>query len=234
MHESELDRRAFVMGSIGFGMAVLAGGSFTGCAAGGKGATEGGAAGEPAPAAAPESAPAPEPPSAAADGDGAAAERSAGKALVAVFSYSGNTLQVAERIAEATGADLFRIETTDAWPEDYDAMTAQVQRERNEGYLPPIAASVPDWDACDTVYLGHPIWWGQLPHVMRSFLQQHDLAGKTVAPFCTSGSSGNGAALDALRDLAPEADLREGLHLTRGRLPEALDEVQPWIDGLGL
>ena len=73
-------------------------------------------------------------------------------------------------------------------------MTAQVQREQDEGYLPPIAATVPDWDAYDAVYLGHPIWWGQLPHVMRAFLSQHDLAGKVIVPFSTSSSSGNAEA----------------------------------------
>ncbi len=219
MKKRDMDRRTFVMGSFGFGMAVLGGGMLAGCAAGDESA----APEAPEPVAAPET---PEP--------AAAPEPKAGggRALVAVFSYSGTTLTVAERIAEATGADLFRIETTDAWPDDYDAMTAQVQREQDEGYLPPLAAAVEDWDAYDTVYLGHPIWWGQLPHVVRSFLAQHDLAGKTAAPFSTSSSSGNAAALDALRELCPEADVREALHLTRGSLPGALDEVEPWIGGL--
>lgn len=219
MKKRDMDRRTFVMGSFGFGMAVLGGGMLAGCAAG----DEPSAPEAPEPVAVPET---PEP--------AAAPEPKAGggRALVAVFSYSGTTLTVAERIAEATGADLFRIETTDAWPDDYDAMTAQVQREQDEGYLPPLAAAVQDWDAYDTVYLGHPIWWGQLPHVVRSFLAQHDLAGKTAAPFSTSSSSGNAAALDALRELCPEADVREALHLTRGSLPGALDEVEPWIEGL--
>lgn len=219
MKKRDMDRRTFVMGSFGFGMAVLGGGMLAGCAAG----DEPSAPEAPEPVAAsetPEPAAAPEP------------KAGGGRALVAVFSYSGTTLTVAERIAEATGADLFRIETTDAWPDDYDAMTAQVQREQDEGYLPPLAAAVQDWDAYDTVYLGHPIWWGQLPHVVRSFLAQHDLAGKTAAPFSTSSSSGNAAALDALRELCPEADVREALHLTRGSLPGALDEVEPWIEGL--
>lgn len=219
MKKRDMDRRTFVMGSFGFGMAVLGGGMLAGCAAGDEPA----APEAPEPVAAsetPEPAAAPEP------------KAGGGRALVAVFSYSGTTLTVAERIAEATGADLFRIETTDAWPDDYDAMTAQVQREQDEGYLPPLAAAVQDWDAYDTVYLGHPIWWGQLPHVVRSFLAQHDLAGKTAAPFSTSSSSGNAAALDALRELCPEADVREALHLTRGSLPGALDEVEPWIEGL--
>lgn len=221
MKKRDMDRRTFVMGSFGFGMAVLGGGMLAGCAAGDEPA----APEAPEPVAAsetPEPAAAPEP------------KAGGGRALVAVFSYSGTTLTVAERIAEATGADLFRIETTDAWPDDYDAMTAQVQREQDEGYLPPLAAAVQDWDAYDTVYLGHPIWWGQLPHVVRSFLAQHDLAGKTAAPFSTSSSSGNAAALDALRELCPEADVREALHLTRGSLPGALDEVEPWIEGSGL
>ena len=219
MKKRDMDRRTFVMGSFGFGMAVLGGGMLAGCAAGDESA----APEAPEPVAAPETsepAAAPEP------------KAGGGRALVAVFSYSGTTLTVAERIAEATGADLFRIETTDVWPDDYDAMTAQVQREQDEGYLPPLAAAVEDWDAYDTVYLGHPIWWGQLPHVVRSFLAQHDLAGKTAAPFSTSSSSGNAAALDALRELCPEADVREALHLTRGSLPGALDEVEPWIEGL--
>lgn len=219
MKKRDMDRRTFVMGSFGFGMAVLGGGMLAGCAAGD----------EPAAPEAPEPVAVPETPEPAAAPEPKAG---GGRALVAVFSYSGTTLTVAERIAEATGADLFRIETTDAWPDDYDAMTAQVQREQDEGYLPPLAAAVQDWDAYDTVYLGHPIWWGQLPHVVRSFLAQHDLAGKTAAPFSTSSSSGNAAALDALRELCPEADVREALHLTRGSLPGALDEVEPWIEGL--
>lgn len=219
MKKRDMDRRTFVMGSFGFGMAVLGGGMLAGCAAGD----------EPAAPEAPEPVAVPETPEPAAAPEPKAG---GGRALVAVFSYSGTTLTVAERIAEATGADLFRIETTDAWPDDYDAMTAQVQREQDEGYLSPLAAAVQDWDAYDTVYLGHPIWWGQLPHVVRSFLAQHDLAGKTAAPFSTSSSSGNAAALDALRELCPEADVREALHLTRGSLPGALDEVEPWIEGL--
>lgn len=221
MEKRDMDRRTFVMGSFGFGMAVLGGGMLAGCAAGDESA----APEAPEPVAAPET---PEP--------AAAPEPKAGggRALVAVLSYSGTTLTVAERIAEATGADLFRIETTDAWPDDYDAMTAQVQREQDEGYLPPMAAVVQDWDAYDTVYLGHPIWWGQLPHVVRSFLAQHDLAGKATVPFSTSSSSGNAAALDALRELCPAADVRDALHLTRGSLPDALDEVGPWLEGSGL
>ncbi|ROT89241.1 hypothetical protein DMP12_09880 [Gordonibacter urolithinfaciens] len=221
MEKRDMDRRTFVMGSFGFGMAVLGGGMLAGCAAGDESA----APEAPEPVAAPETsepAAAPEP------------KAGGGRALVAVFSYSGTTLTVAERIAEATGADLFRIETTDAWPDDYDAMTVQVQREQDEDYLPPLAAAVQDWDAYDTVYLGHPIWWGQLPHVVRSFLAKHDLAGKTAAPFSTSSSSGNAVALDALRELCPAADVRDALHLTRGSLPDALDEVGPWLEGSGL
>ena len=198
MRQSELDRRTFVMGSFGFGMAVLGGGMLAGCVAAEEQVEENEAPApdeEGGPAESVASEPEPEP---AAHG---------GRALGAVFSYSGNTFSVAERIAEATGADLFRIETTDAYPDDYDAMTSQVRREQDEGYLPPIAAAVPDWDAYDAVYLGNPIWWGRLPHVMRSFLLQHDLAGKAVAPFCTSGGSGIDGALADIRDLCPGANL---------------------------
>lgn len=223
----ELDRRTFVMGSFGFGMAVLGGGALAGCAAEPVSELEADRTSEPEverPSPASSDAPeAPETPVAP-----------AGKALVVVFSHLGNTLQVAERIAQATGVDLFRVETTDVWPEDYDAMTSQVQREQNEGYLPPITTGVEDWASYDTVYLGHPIWWGHLPHVMRSFLLQHDLTGKTVAPFCTSGSSGIEGALKDVRALYPDANLLAGLAITRSSLPGALESVEPWLDGLDL
>lgn len=217
MKQTELDRRAFVMGSFGFGMAVLGVGMLAGCAASRE---------DPVPVAPPQ--PVPREPT---PGEPAAPT---GRALVAVFSHSGNTLQVAERIAEETSVDLFRIETSDVWPEDYDAMTAQVQREQDEGYLPTIAAAVDDWEAYGTVYLGCPIWWGRLPHVMRAFLLQHDLAGKAVVPFCTSGGSGIEGALRNIRELYPEADLREPLALVRSSLPGALDEVRPWLEGSDL
>ena len=113
MRRSELDRRTFVMGSFGFGMAVLGGGMLAGCVAAEEQVEENEAPApdeEGGPAESVASEPEPEP---AAHG---------GRALVAVFSYSGNTFSVAERIAEATGADLFRIETNDAYPDDYGAM----------------------------------------------------------------------------------------------------------------
>lgn len=228
MRENELDRRAFVMGSVGFGMAVLGGGMLVGCASeGGSGAGSG--AEDPAGAASKSEPLAPAPDD---DADASAAMQDAGKALVAVFSLSGNTLSVAERIRDMTGADLFRIETTNAYPDDYDQLTAQVQRENAEGFVPELAAAVPNWDEYGTVYLGHPIWWGHLPNVMRAFLLQHDLAGKAVAPFCTSGGSGIEGALADVRALYPEANLLESLALTRGSLPGALDEVRPWVEKL--
>ena len=226
MRRNELDRRTFVMGSVGFGMAVLAGGMLAGCAAAGESAVPEARRSPDAPESDGAEGPIEAPEAASEPGAGGA------RSLVAAFSYSGTTLTVAERIAETTGADLFRIETSDVYPDDYETMTAQVQREKDEGYLPPIKAGVPDWDAYDTVYLGYPIWWGGLPHVMRAFLLQHDLAGKVVAPFCTSGGRGIEGALADIRALYPDASLLEGLVLTRGSLPGALDKVEPWVEKL--
>lgn len=225
-----MDRRTFVLGAAGLGAAALAGGVLAGCAgagaAGGASAGSEGAAGGGANAAGAAAS--------SAGNDEAAASSASGKALVAVFSYTGNTLSVAERIREETGADLLRIETSDEWPEDYQAMTAQVQEELEGGYLPPLATTVPNWDEYGVVYLGSPIWWGGLPHVTVSFLQEHSLDGKTVAPFATSGGSGIGGMEADVRDMFPDADMREGLLVHQADLPDALDRVRPWLDGLGL
>ncbi|MEG2533885.1 MAG: flavodoxin [Gordonibacter sp.] len=91
--------------------------------------------------------------------------------------------------------------------------------------MPPLAATVENWESYDVVYLGAPVWWNQLPHVMRSFLAQHDLSGKTASPFCTSGGSSIAGMADALR-ATPRANLLEGLAIGSS-LPGALDHVRP-------
>lgn len=223
-----MDRRTFVLGAAGLGAAALAGGVLAGCAgagaAGGASAGSEGAAGGGANAAGAAAS--------SAGNDEAAASSASGKALVAVFSYTGNTLSVAERIREETGADLFRVETSDEWPEDYQAMTAQVQEELEGGYLPPLATTVPNWDEYGVVYLGSPIWWYVAPTIINTFLEAYDFSGKTVIPFATSGGSGMGKTDDVLRKCcAPDTRWKPGRCFYGGADTAAL---RAWVEGLGL
>ena len=100
------------------------------------------------------------------------------KALVAYFSRTGNTRVIAGQIHRARGADLFEIQPAEPYPEDYEAVVSQAQRERDTGYEPLLRAMVPDVQSYAMVFLGFPIWGMTAPPVIRSFLSGHDLSGE--------------------------------------------------------
>lgn len=145
----------------------------------------------------------------AASGESHAAGRGA-KVLVAYFTRTGNTRLIATQIARALDATLVQIVPAAAYPEDYETQVAQAEEERQRGYEPPLQATVPDIQSYDTVFLGFPIWGMTAPSVIRSFLAQHDLSGKTLVPFVTHGGYGLGSSLAVVAEHAPRAYLVEG------------------------
>lgn len=161
------------------------------------------------------------------------AARPAGAALVAVFSRTGHTLQAAEHIHELVESDFFRIDPAAAYPEDYDEMLETARREQDDDARPALANVVENWDDYDTVYLGHPIWWSHVPQIMKSFVEQHDLSGKTVIPFATSGGSSIAGALPDLEALCPAATFAEGLTLDGDAVETQLDRVEAWLGDHG-
>ena len=138
-----------------------------------------------------------------------------GKTLVAVFSWSGNTLTVANRVVEDLQGqgDLFRIEPATPYTTDYNEMLQIAQNEQSAQTMPAIASTVSNWSDYTTVYLGFPTWWGHLPQIVKSFLAGHDCAGKVVYPFNTHAGSGFASCLSDLSAACPNADIREGLSL---------------------
>ena len=112
------------------------------------------------------------------------------KILVAYYSYSGNTQEVAEAIHEALGGDLFEIKTTGSYPESYRPMTEQAKKEIEAGYRPELTTRVENMAQYDVVFLGSPNWWGTITPQVSSFLEAYDLSGKTVIPFITHGGGG--------------------------------------------
>ena len=124
------------------------------------------------------------------------AQSQGSKVLVAYFTRTGNTRVIARQIRRALRADLFEIESAAPYPEDYEQTVAQAVRERDSGYRPPLKASVPDISAYEVVFLGFPIWGETAPPVIRSFLSQHDLSGKTLVPFITHGGYGQGRSMN--------------------------------------
>lgn len=160
---------------------------------------------------------------------GAASAVSASKALVVVFSWSGNTLAVASRVAESLQADLFRIEPAAPYTTDYNEMLQIVQDEQAANTLPALAGNVQDWGAYSSIYLGFPTWWGHLPQIVKSFLAEHDCAGKVIYPFNTHGGSGFASCLSDLSAACPGADVREGLSLLGDEARSSTAQIDAWV-----
>lgn len=160
-----------------------------------------------------------------------------GKTLVVYYSASGNTERVAKDIAEAAGADLFEIVPTEVYTSEdlnWTNSDSRVSREHDDESLrdvPLTTTEVPDWDSYDTVFIGYPIWWGIAAWPVDTFVKNNDFNGKTVIPFATSSSSGMGQSGSLLADMAGTGDWQEGQRFSSG---VSSDDVQSWVNGLGL
>ena len=163
-----------------------------------------------------------------------AAPEEDGGTLIAYFSWSGNTEQVAQLIQEATGGDLFEIVPATPYTDDYDELLDIARQEQSDGARPELAAQVENWGRYDTVFVGYPNWWSDAPMVVYTFLESYDWTGKTLIPFNTSASGGFGRSLDNLPESAAGATILEGLSFTERTLADAQSEVPAWLDGLGL
>lgn len=152
-----------------------------------------------------------------------------GKVLVAYFTRTGNTRLIATQIARALDATLFQIVPAEAYPDDYEAQVAQAENERERGYQPPLRATVPDLQTYEAVFLGFPIWGMTAPAVIRTFLSEHDLSGKTLVPFITHGGYGLGSSLAVIAQHAPGARLIEGFSKECDQERETLRQVTEWL-----
>lgn len=159
------------------------------------------------------------------------------KTLVVYYSASGNTERVAKDIAEAAGADLFEIVPTEVYTSDdldWTNPDSRVSREHDDESLrdvPLTTTEVPDWDSYDIVFIGYPIWWGIAAWPVDTFVKNNDFTGKTVIPFATSSSSGMGQSGSLLADMAGTGEWQEGQRFSSG---VSSDDVQSWVNGLGL
>ena len=155
------------------------------------------------------------------------------KKLVAYFSASGVTAQVAKKLAEAVGADLFEIAPkvpyTKADLDWMDARSRSTVEMKDPGSRPELAAALPDAADYDTVYVGFPIWWYVAPTIVNTFLESIDLSGKTVVPFATSGGSGMGKTNERLAPSCKGAKLLNGKVFKRS---VSREELAAWAERL--
>lgn len=155
------------------------------------------------------------------------------KVLVAVFSATGTTRGIAEKIAAITGADLYEITAAEPYSADdlnyHDRNSRSTKEQNDKSARPEIGSEALDLGGYTTVYLGFPIWWGEEPRILDTFVESYTFDGITMIPFCTSSSSGIGRSGQNLADNAGSGDWLEGKRFS-GSVTEA--DLQAWIDSL--
>ena len=203
--------------------------SLAACGGNDSGATDGQTQGQAAPPADTGAGPA------APETSGEETTAESGNVLVAYYSATGNTENIANYIAQATGGDLFEITPAEPYTSDdlnWSDENSRVSREYADESLRDVeltTTEVENWDSYDTVFIGYPIWWGIAAWPVDGFVEANDFTGKTVIPFCTSSSSGLGESGDLLAELAGTGDWQEG---ERFRSSTDESDVADWVSSL--
>ena len=170
------------------------------------------------------------------------------KILIAYFSrvgneygvgniQKGNTRIIAEIIAEKTGGDLFEIKTVKPYPADYNECAKIASHEKAIKTRPELAGTVENFFDYDTIFLGYPIWYGDAPMAVYTFLESYDFSGKKIVPFCTHGGSGLSSTDQQITLVCPDAKLLPGFEI-RGTIAQknpsdAEQKVSLWLSRIG-
>lgn len=178
-------------------------------------------------------------------GASASPSQNKGKKMVLIVYFSrnkglydgpakiGHTKVIADYIQKHTSGDEFEIQPVDDYPDTYQETTDRAQREQKENARPRIKNPLPDVSKYDTVFIGGPIWWGEYPMIVRTFMDSVDLNGKTVIPFTTHGGSGLGNTKQQLEKQYPQATVPDGFAVSGTEVDGARDSVDKWLTGLG-
>ena len=155
--------------------------------------------------------------------------------MVAYFSATGTTKGVAEHIANGLNADIYEIVPEEAYTDadlDYNDNNSRTTIEMNDpDARPAISGSVENMEQYDIIFVGYPIWWGEAPRIVSTFMESYDFSGKTIVPFCTSGGSGIGSSASNLERLTSGATWLDGRRLNGS---DSQDTVMEWVDSLDL
>ncbi|MHB9291132.1 hypothetical protein Holit_00204 [Hollandina sp. SP2] len=157
-----------------------------------------------------------------------------GKILIAYFSWGGNTRSLAEQIQRKTGGDLFEIKTATPYSTHYNTALDQAQNEKQRNHRPPLAARVENIAQYDTVFIGFPNWWGDMPMAVYTFIEGYNFSGKKIIPFCTHGGSGFSGTQRTLRNKLSGASILEGLAVGSGNVRSSQSNVDRWLRNIGM
>jgi flavodoxin len=157
------------------------------------------------------------------------------KPLIVYFSSTGNTRTVAKEIQKSTGGDLFEIQTVKPYPQDYTKRTEVAKKEQQDNARPALKVTkIPNLAKYDTVILGTPCWWGDLPMAAVTLLEANDLSSKSVAQFMTHGGSGLGSSEATVRRLCPKSKILKPVAILGSEAGNSQAEVDKWLKSDGI
>ena len=157
----------------------------------------------------------------------------AGNVLIVYFSQTGNTETVANIIHDNVGGDIVKLETTEAYPSDYDELVDYAHQEQQKDARPELSTVIENIEQYDTIFLGYPNWWGDMPMAIYTFLDTYDLSGKTIAPFITHGGSGLSGTPENIQEEELNASVTEGLAIDGDEASDSSEDVVEWLNSLG-
>lgn len=167
-----------------------------------------------------------------------------GRVLIIYYSRSGtnypdvtlkhgHTWQIAREIAQVTGGTRYQIQTAQAYPKNYQATVDQAEQEQQDNARPRLKGILPDVTQYETIFLGYPIWWSDLPMPVRTLMDQIDLNDKVVIPFSTNAGSGWGDSLATLKKQYPQAKFQKGFEIEGAEVDQAHKQIRRWLRDLG-
>ena len=149
--------------------------------------------------------------------------------LIAYFSWSGHTKQLAEEIQSLTGGDIFEIIPETPYTDDINELSGIASREQRDNARPQLAAHIDDISKYDTVFVGYPNWWNNMPMPVFTFLEEYDLSGKTVIPFTSYGNGVWGKSVNSLKETLPNSTINDGLAVQENSFDSMPQEVREWL-----
>lgn len=157
------------------------------------------------------------------------------KILVIYFSETGNTQKLAKLISDKVGGDFIRIETEKVYPTDYNELVDDAKKEKENDDRPKLKTLNINLDDYDTIFIGYPIWWYQMPMAMYTLFDNYDFADKTIIPFNTHEGSGSSGTYEDIQKLEPKAKVLEGLPIRGGDMvSDQSSKVDSWLNKLGI
>lgn len=156
------------------------------------------------------------------------------KILIVYFSHTGNTQMIAGYIHDMVESDMVELKTDDIYTDDYDTLLAQIRQEVADEYCPRLATRIENISSYDVIFVGYPIWVETAAPPVRTFLTTYDLSGKTIVPFCTSGTSSAETSYRLVRSLCPNSTVLDGIQIRRGTYDTARERVAGWLRQIGI